>query len=229
MIAYRDSAKDVREVAMDPWTAIPTASEETRRVIYDRPIRFGPLALAALLALPAASDAARERAPQQVTIGDRTLVLNGTGTRSKLGISIYRAALYVEAKSSDPAMLLAPDRSRRMSLHVVRDVPREPMEKATRWTFERNAGERMSSLQARLDAFVALLVDLHPGDRFEMTFVPGVGTTVAVRGAEVGVIAGADFAEVLFSIWLGERPVQESLKRDLLGLPSTRAPSRGSP
>jgi hypothetical protein len=54
------------------------------------------------------------------------------------------------------------------------------------------------------------------GDDMVMTYVPGKGTVVSVKGLEKGTIEGKDFADALFTVWLGADPVQENLKADLL-------------
>jgi hypothetical protein len=40
---------------------------------------------------------------------------------------------------------------------------------------------------------------------------------VTAKSVEKGVIEGKDFADALFSVWLGANPVQEDLKKALLG------------
>jgi hypothetical protein len=40
---------------------------------------------------------------------------------------------------------------------------------------------------------------------------------VSAKAAEKGVIEGKDFADALFSVWLGANPVQVDLKTALLG------------
>jgi hypothetical protein len=50
------------------------------------------------------------------------------------------------------------------------------------------------------------------------TYVPGTGTVVNVGGKDVATIEGKDFAEVLFSLWLGPKPPSEDLRKGLLGL-----------
>ena len=63
----------------------------------------------------------------------------------------------------------------------------------------------------------AMISDVVEGDQIVMTYVPGKGTIVSVKGAEKGVIEGKDFADALFAVWLGANPVQEDLKKALLG------------
>ena len=64
-----------------------------------------------------------------------------------------------------------------------------------------------------------MYVDVKPGDRYALTYVPGVGTELAFNGKPRGVIEGADFAAAYFAIWLGPQPLDNSLKEKLLGIP----------
>jgi hypothetical protein len=51
-----------------------------------------------------------------------------------------------------------------------------------------------------------------------LTYIPGKGTELALNGESKGVVEGDDFAAALFSIWLGSKPISESLKKELLDL-----------
>jgi hypothetical protein len=62
-----------------------------------------------------------------------------------------------------------------------------------------------------------MFADVTEGDPILMTYVPGKGVTVSIKGAEKGTVEGKDFADALFSVWLGPNPVQEDLKKALLG------------
>jgi hypothetical protein len=59
---------------------------------------------------------------------------------------------------------------------------------------------------------------VQPGNRYSLTYIPGKGTELALNGVPQGVIEGADFAAAVFSMWLGPKPISESLKKDLLDL-----------
>ena len=75
----------------------------------------------------------------------------------------------------------------------------------------------MAALKPRLTKLGSLIPNVEKGDEIALTYVPGKGTVVNVKGAEKGVIEGKDFADALFSVWLGTSPVQEDLKRLLKG------------
>ena len=75
----------------------------------------------------------------------------------------------------------------------------------------------MGALKARLDKLAAMIPNVEKGDEIVLTYVPGKGTVVSAKNAEKGVIEGKDFADALFSVWLGAEPVQADLKTALLG------------
>ena len=55
-----------------------------------------------------------------------------------------------------------------------------------------------------------------------LTYVPDKGTVVSGAGKET-VIPGKDFADALFTVWLGPDPVDGDLKRKLLGAEASAA------
>ena len=79
--------------------------------------------------------------------------------------------------------------------------------------------EHIARLRERLDALHALYRDVEEGDRYRLTYVPGVGTTLALNGQPLGTIPGADFARDYFGIWLGPEPINESFRDQILGTP----------
>lgn len=76
-------------------------------------------------------------------------------------------------------------------------------------------GAAIAAVRSRLDLLHSWYVDVQPGDRYALTYVPGTGTELALNDRPLGTIEGADFAAAYFSIWLGPRPIDESLKDQL--------------
>lgn len=56
------------------------------------------------------------------------------------------------------------------------------------------------------------------GDIVWFDFLPDQGTRVTIIFEHKGHVLGQDFNAALLSVWLGERPVTESLKREVLGV-----------
>ena len=63
---------------------------------------------------------------------------------------------------------------------------------------------------------ITLIPDAKKGSTIVITYVPGTGTVLA-RPGDRQVIPGKDFADALFSVWLGREPVDSDLKAGLLG------------
>ena len=55
------------------------------------------------------------------------------------------------------------------------------------------------------------------GEQAVITYIPGTGTRLELKGKEAGVIPGKDFADAMFAVWLGAKPVDAGLKEGMLG------------
>jgi hypothetical protein len=175
------------------------------------------LALALGLAFPLlALDVSGVNVADTMTVEGKTLKLNGAGLRKKAMFKVYVAALYVENPSKDAGALTSTDQIRSMRLHFLRDVKGQAVTDAIKEGFERNSKAQLPALADRLAKFSSMVPNVAEGDDMVMTYVPGKGTVVSVKGLEKGTIEGKDFADALFTVWLGADPVQENLKADLL-------------
>jgi hypothetical protein len=154
--------------------------------------------------------------PDTITVEGKTLKLNGAGLRTKVVFKVYVAALYLETPSKDPAAIVSSDQVKSMRLSILRSLKGSQVSEAIEEGFEKNSKAQMAALKPRLTKLGSLIPNVEKGDELELSYVPGKGTVVTVKGAEKGVIEGKDFADALFSVWLGANPVQEDLKKDLL-------------
>lgn len=181
----------------------------------------GLLAVAVLLSA-AAAELEGVSLPNTVTAGGATLHLNGMGVRVKkvafIGVKVYVAGLYLAEKSSDPAKILAADAPRQLIMHFLyKEVGKAKLVEAWNEGFEKNAGDKSGALKARIETFNGFWPDMKSGDRAVLTYIPGTGVEVEIKGQKAGTIEGKDFADALFSIWLGPNPPNEDLKNGLLG------------
>jgi hypothetical protein len=74
----------------------------------------------------------------------------------------------------------------------------------------------LDRLLSSIDQLNKFYTDVQPGDGYALTYVPGVETELALNGEPRGLIEGAEFSAVLFAIWIGRQPVDESLRKQLL-------------
>lgn len=178
------------------------------------------IALIAGLALALAAPAKELKGVQlqdTVTAEGKTLKLNGAGLRKKFVFDVYVGSLYLEETSPDASAILAKDGVRRVEMHMLRDLSKEQIVEAIREGFEKNSKDKLPALKDRLDKFIAQMPDkVTKGQVLRLTYVPGKGTTVTGEGEKTQ-IEGKDFADALFSVWLGAHPVDEDLKKGMLG------------
>jgi hypothetical protein len=128
----------------------------------------------------------------------------------------YVIALYLEKPTTDAQIAIQADQAKRIVITMLRNVGREMFVQAIESGIMRNSGPVMPALRTRLDLLEQAVPDLKKGDVVDLTWVPGVGTLVRGQGRNM-TIPGKDFADALFAVWLGPKPVEAPLKRALLG------------
>ena len=153
-------------------------------------------------------------------VGNATLQLNGAGVRTKVVFDIYVAALYLGEKSKKADAVLADAGNKRVALHILFGLKSEALLEAFKNGIDNNhSAAELTALDAPLKKFNAIfnsVPEVHKGDVILIDYLAGVGTKVTVNGVERGVVDGAEFNRALLKIWLGNRPVQDDLKKDML-------------
>ena len=182
-------------------------------------MKHAALALAFALAMPTlAGELEGVKMPDTLEVAGKQLKLNGMGLRKKFFFNVYVAGLYVESPSKDPAALVQADGIKRVKMSMLRDLSRDQIAEAIREGFDKNNKAQLPQLKARLENFIAQMpTAVKKGDVLELTYLPGKGTEVTAKSGEATHIEGKDFADALFSVWLGKFPVDEDLKRGMLG------------
>jgi hypothetical protein len=74
----------------------------------------------------------------------------------------------------------------------------------------------LERIRPQIDYHNSLYVDVKPGDRYSLTYIPGRGTELALNNKQKGIIEGDEFAAAIFSIWLGSNPISKSFKRQIM-------------
>ena len=155
-------------------------------------------------------------------VGTAALQLNGAGVRTRAFFKVYVAGLYVPQKAGDAAALLAQKGARRVAITMLRSVDAETFAGALNDGLRNNHTEaQLAGWKAQIDALNANLKavgEAKKGDVIHFEFVPEAGTRVTVNGQPRGsAIPGEDFFTAVLRIWIGEKPVDGSLKKGLLG------------
>lgn len=169
-----------------------------------------------------ARDVADVRVPETASVGGANLVLNGAGTRTRVIIDVYVGALYLGKTTNSADTVFADAGTKRVALHILYGMKSEKLLGAFKDAIEANhSTAELASIDAGMKKFYAIfdsVSGVSPSDIIYLDYLPTVGTKVTINGKERGVVAGADINRALLKIWLGENPVQNDLKKDMLGI-----------
>jgi Chalcone isomerase-like len=178
------------------------------------------IVLSLTLALPAFAkekEVAGVKFPETVTVEGKELKLNGAGLRTKAIFKVYAAGLYLESTTQDFAQIISSDQIKRVRMSMLRDLEKKKITEAISDGIAKNNKSQLPALKARIDTFNAAIQDLNKGDDLTLTYIPGKGTSVKSKAGQEISVEGKDFADALFSVWLGKDPVDDDLKDGMLG------------
>lgn len=155
--------------------------------------------------------------PDTAQVGNTNLVLNGLGLRTEFMVKVYVAGLYLEQKSSDPAAIIKAGGPNKIVMQFLHGASKSQMANAFKESFNDNTPDAVKTMQPDIDRLLGALEPMNVGDQMVFTYVPGIGTTLAINGKDKLTIAGAAFNPVLLSVWLGPKPPTANVKKGMLG------------
>jgi Chalcone isomerase-like len=162
-----------------------------------------------------------QRIPDQITLDDTELVLNGAGIRTLVFLKIYVGALYLPTKQTTAANVLASNGAKRLALHLLRDLSAAQISSALDDMSNNLAAAEREAFKDRfleLKATMAAVGAAKKNSILTIDFTPSAGLRIALDGVQKGnTIEGEAFYRALLGIWLGDKPVDSALKRGMLG------------
>ena len=172
-----------------------------------------------LVAMPVwAAEVAGVNIDEKTRVGNTELSLTGAGLRKRVFFQVYAIGLYVQDRKADPISQPGP---KRVQIHMLRDVGADTFNEALAEGIKANHSEvQAKALEprvAQLAATIAEIKEAKKGTTIALDW-DGKSTQVVIDGKPGGQpIEGEDFYRALLKIWLGDKPVQDDLKRALLG------------
>jgi hypothetical protein len=176
-----------------------------------------------LVALPSfGAEVAGVKLEEKDRLASAELTLNGAGLRKRAFFQVYAIGLYLPEKKSAGTEVIAATGPKRVTIHMLRDVDADQFSGALADGIKDNHPEaEAAKLEPRVKQLAAIMRDMKEaktGMRITLDWLPGAGTQVTIQGRPAGAtIPGEDFYSALLRIWLGDRPVQDDLKKALLG------------
>jgi hypothetical protein len=151
------------------------------------------------------------------------LLLNGAGTRYKGPFKVYVAGLYLGKKAGTLDEVVNQPGPKRMNITLVREIDSSELGKLLTRGMQDNMGSaEMSKLVPglmRMSQLFSEYKSLVAGDTLTIEWVPGAGSSIAVKGKVQGEpYKEPEFFKALMSIWLGPVPADFKLKDALLSV-----------
>lgn len=160
---------------------------------------------------------------ESVKVAGKDLVLNGAGMRTKFIIKVYAAGLYLPEKRNTVPDVLKLEGPRRLTLVMVRDISSDDFGQAFMSGLNANVDKAektkiVSQISKFGEMFATIDGGLKKGDVLHIDWIPGTGTVNELNGKKVGeTVPDVTFYNAILRIWLGDKPVDTSLKPALLG------------
>jgi long-chain acyl-CoA synthetase len=166
-----------------------------------------------------AAEVAGVKLDDRTSVGGQELVLNGAGVRTRAVFKVYVGSLYLPAKATTPAAVLAKG-PRRVQMNLLRNLSADQLVDALVDGLKDNTTDaEFAAIKPQTDQLVTIMKgfgDVKEGNVVTLDFVDGA-TRIALNGQPKGEIAGEPFNQALTKIWIGDKPVQGDLRKAMLG------------
>ncbi len=163
-----------------------------------------------------------QRFDDRVTLGDSELKLNGLGLRAIAFIKAYVVGLYLQERAGTEQAVLDSQGTKRIEIRMLYRASAADFNRALIRGIQKNStAEEMARLQdrsQRMEAVINAIGTVREGDRITLDFDPARGMVLGLNGQARGEpIDGADFYAAVLRIFIGQHPVDDRVKRGLLG------------
>jgi len=170
-------------------------------------------------AFPAwAAEVAGVKVDDKAKVRNADLALTGAGLRKRVFFQVYVIGLYVQDRKADPIAQPGP---KRVQIHMLRDVGAEQFMDALLDGINANHPEAQAkALEPQVKQLGAIMAEVKEAKKGMVIALDWNGrqTQVLIDGKPAGApIEGEEFYRALLRIWLGDKPVQDDLKKALLG------------
>lgn len=149
--------------------------------------------------------------------GDTTLTLRGVATLRYLKIiKAYAGGLYLPETVRSEDVLS--DTPKQLVLEYFQPIDAEGFATATRSMVEENTeAATLARIAPELDRLCLAYLAVRPTDRYTLSYHPEKGLSLTLNSTLLGTFKGDDFSRAMFSIWIGEHPIDKTFRNRLLG------------
>ena len=160
--------------------------------------------------------------PRKIDFLNKTLQLNGFGTRSKMWVDVYVQALYLTSLSQDGQYILDNDAEMGIRIQILSNLvsSRKLTRSLNKGMIKSVGEENIKKFESQVKLLESLLSteETRKDDAFNLIYNPKDTSIWVYKNNKLqGKIPGFEFKKAFFGIWISNNPVDENLKSDLLG------------
>jgi hypothetical protein len=184
--------------------------------------------VALLFALPASADQETVTEPKSgvvfpAKVGNLSLLGVGLRTKTMVKVKVYAVGLYVAdgalsgslqaykgKTATEPFFkeLRSGDFEKQITMVFTRDLSSSQLQEAFREVLQ-------AYDQHKVNLFVSFFGDIRSGQQATLHWAPGGTLETTVGGLGKTPIKDKAFTEAVYSIWLGDKPIQDDIKKGL--------------
>lgn len=151
--------------------------------------------------------------------GGAELRLKGAATKSNARQAVYVGGLYLQNDAESVDEILDSAGAKRFMILTNQSIKADAIIRAI------NLGITVNHSESELEALAPFVkqfnqiwkTEIHQGDEVCIDFEPEQGTIISINGVQKGMISGKLFYNAFLKTWLGDRPLNPEMKKQLLG------------
>ena len=151
--------------------------------------------------------------------GGAELRLKGSAIKSNARQAVYIGGLYLENDAQSVNEILSSVGEKRFLIKTSAAVKPETIIRAINLGITVNHTEQeLTDLEPAIKQFNMIWsAETHEGDEICVDYHPIDGTIISVNGVKKGQIAGDTFYKAFLKTWIGDKPLNKNIKKQLVG------------
>lgn len=165
-----------------------------------------------------ASDSEEFKFPNETVVESEKLILNGQAIRKVtiFNIKVMMVGLYLKTKSDNSEQILLSKTLKQIQIRFLRNIASEKISGMLREQLVKKCLSECIALKSKADHLGQMMIDFKAGDSLTFIFSNEEVKLLTNNNAS-GTIQGKHFSNALLSLWIGNNPIDDSLRRGLLG------------
>lgn len=155
-------------------------------------------------------------------VASKELRLNGAGIRHKAIFKVYVAGLYLPERKTSAGEVMSAPGMKRVKIVMLRDVTSEEFARGLmsgiQQNLDRSEKTQLIGQLQKLGEIFGRIPHAYKGQVTLIDWIPGSGTVIQMNGKQIAdPIPDIAFYNALLKIWIGDKPLDPTLKPLLLG------------